>query len=155
MVAVKRIWAAFISKVRGFWDEATFRIALAFNVLAGRTPIETFKRPWIRSVETPVLVDVFDWTTDRLLFSVLVWPPMEVSDRDVRYVHQERLEEITEAIAKGAAEKMWSTYWEVDYGLQWDHQREVWVDGDGAAYDGSRLGAGSRRRRVAAAKGAR
>ncbi len=139
---------AIVSRVRGFLEESTFRTTLAFNVLAGRTPIETLKRPWIRSLETPILVDVFDWTTDRLLFSVLVWPPIEVGDRDARYVHRERVEEVTEAIAKGAAEKMWSTYWEVDYGLTWDHERECWIDGDGYAYDGSRLGAGSRRRKV-------
>ena len=41
-------------------------------------------------------------------------------------------------------------YWEANYGLTWDHGREVWVDGDGHAYDGSRFGAGSRS--VSAAK---
>jgi len=39
---------------------------------------------------------------------------------------------------------MWSTYWEVDYGLKWDNSAECWVDGDGAAYDGRRLNAYSR-----------
>lgn len=50
-----------------------------------------------------------------------------------------------EAFARGSAEKAWSPYWEVDHGLVWVHEREVRVDGDGPAYDGSRFGIGSRR----------
>jgi hypothetical protein len=52
--------------------------------------------------------------------------------------HRQRVEEVLEAIGKGAAEKMWSTYWEVSE-LAWDHMRECWVDGDGIAYDGERF----------------
>ena len=35
----------------------------------------------------------------------------------------------------GAAEMAWSTCYEVDYGLRWDHERQVWTAGDGFAYD--------------------
>ena len=90
-------------------------------------------------------MDVHSWVDGRLLFSGLVWPPLESSTRDAGYHHRERLEEVLGVIAKGAADKGWSTYWEVDYGLKWDHDREVWVDGDGMHYDGSRFAAGSRR----------
>ena len=140
-----RWWLAFANGVGDFFEEAIFRLALAFNVLVGRVPLKTEKRPWVRSVETPALVDVFDWTTDRLLFSVLVWPPLETPGQDAPYDHHQRVEAVLEAISKGAAEKMWSVYWEVDYGLEWDQSRETWVDGDGHRYDGSRFGAGSRR----------
>ena len=54
-------------------------------------------------------------------------------------------ERAAEAIAKDAAEKMWSSYWEMDYGLKWNHARECWVDSDGHRYDGSRFGVGSGR----------
>jgi hypothetical protein len=47
------------------------------------------------------------------------------------------------------AENTWSTYWEVDHGLVWVHEREVWVHDDWHAYDGSRFGIGSRRPRAA------
>jgi hypothetical protein len=84
-------------------------------------------------------LDVFDWTNDRLLFSVLIWPSLEPSPEDADYVFHERVDEIKEAIAKGCADKSWSTLFETDYGLQWDHRRECWVDGDGHAYDGARF----------------
>ena len=132
-------WLAFVMVAGDFLDEATFRVGLAFDVLVGRKPIETHKRPWLRSAETPTLIDVFDWTTDRLLFSVLVWPSLESSRREAGYVQRDRVEEVTGAIAKGAREKMWTTYWEIDYGLQWDRSRGCWRDGDGHYYDGSRF----------------
>jgi hypothetical protein len=119
--------------------------SLSTSFLVGRVPQRAEKRSWVRSVETPVLVDVYSWVDDRLLFSVLVWPPLETPGKDAPYEHHQRVEAVLEAIAKGAKEKMWSTYWEVDYGLAWDARRECWVDGDGHRYDGSRFGAGSRR----------
>ena len=139
------LWYAFANGVGDFFEEAIFRLVLAFNILIGRVPQRAEKRSWIRSVEAPVLVDVHDWTTDRLLFSVLVWPPLETPGQAAPYEHHQRVEAVLEAFAKGAKEKMWSTYWEVDYDLQWDHKRECWVDGDGHRYDGSQFGAGSRR----------
>jgi hypothetical protein len=40
-------------------------------------------------------------------------------------VVSERVEEVMAAFAEGATRKRWSTYWEVDHGLTWDHGREV------------------------------
>jgi len=69
---LRRAWEAFADATVSFVDEASFRVTLASRVLAGRMPQETHKKPWVRSVETPVLIDVRDWTTDSLIFSVLV-----------------------------------------------------------------------------------
>jgi hypothetical protein len=66
---------SFAESVGGFIEEAAFRLVLAFGVLTGRMPRQVERRWWNRAVETPVLVDVFDWTDDRLIFSVLVWAP--------------------------------------------------------------------------------
>ena len=46
---------------------------------------------------------------------------------------------VKQVIARGATEKMWSTRFEVDYGLRWDHERQVWTAEDGFAYDGAHL----------------
>ena len=56
MEVVTRWWLAFANAVGDFFEEAIFRLALAFHILLGRVPQRTNKRPWIRSVETPVLV---------------------------------------------------------------------------------------------------
>jgi hypothetical protein len=130
-----RWWRAFANAVGGFFDEAAFRVALAFDILVGRVPQRTDKRPWIRSVETPVLVDCYDWTNDRLIFSVIVWPFLESSKQDASYDHHQRVEAVLDAIAKGAKEKMWSTRWELGYGLRWDHKRQVWTAQDGFSYE--------------------
>ncbi len=143
-----RWWLAFADAVGGFVEELLFRVALAFDVLVGRVPQRTDKREWIRSVETPVLVDCYDWTTDRLIFSVLVWPPLESSREDAIYDHYRRVEGVLDAIAKGAEEKAWSMQWVVDYDLRWDPSRRVWVDNDGHAYDGARFGTELLRRRT-------
>jgi hypothetical protein len=37
-------------------------------------------------------------------------------------------------IQAGAAELNWSTRYEVDYGLMWDHERGAWEASDGFAY---------------------
>jgi hypothetical protein len=140
---------AFAAAVAAFAGQVWFRISLAFDVLAGRMPRRTDKRPWVRSVEAPILADVRDWTTDRLIFSVLVWPPLEADGRDACRIHRGRAEEVMGPFARGPADKAWSTYWEVDHGLLWVHEREVWVDGDGHAYDGSRFGIGGRPPRAA------
>jgi hypothetical protein len=140
-----RWWLAFADWLGDLIEESAFRAVLAFKVLAGRVPIETEKRSWIRSSETPALIDVYDWTTDRLLFSVLVWPSLESSAYDADYAYQQRVGQVKEAIAKGAAEKAWCTRLETDWGLRWDHKRECWTDSDGHHYDGSRFGTGSRR----------
>ena len=135
MEVVTRWWLTFVNAVGDFFEEAIFRLALAFNILLGRVPQRTDKRPWIRSVETPVLVDCRDWTTDRLIFSVLVWPPLESSSEDADRVFHERAREVKEALARGAADRAWCTRLETDYGLRWDAKRQVWAGVDGFAYE--------------------
>jgi hypothetical protein len=122
-----------------FADEAAFRCALAFKVIVGRVPLDPApRRSWNRALETPVLVDVCDWTTDRRIFSVLVWPPLE-SDKHTAYSdHDQRVEQVKQVIAKGASEMAFSTKLETDY-LTWDHDREVWTTTDGFAIDGRRV----------------
>ena len=146
MEVVVRLWYRLAAAVGDFIEEAAARTSLAWAVVRGRSPKPVEKRWWNRATETPVLVDVYDWTTDRLIFSALVWPLLESSPRDAGYHHRQRVEEVTEVIAKGAAEKMWSTYWEVS-ALSWEHKRECWVDGDGHAYDGSKFGSSADSRR--------
>ena len=135
MEVVTRWWLAFANAVGDFFEEAIFRLALAFNILLGRVPQRTNKRPWIRSVETPVLVDCRDWTTARRIFSVLVWPPLESSPEDADRVFHERVREVKEALAKGCADRAWCTRFETDYGLKWDAKREVWTAADGMSYE--------------------
>lgn len=137
-------WLTFASAVGSFFDEAAFRAVLLFDVVVGRVPRQVERRWWNRAAETPVLVDVFDWTDERLIFSVLVWPPLELPPGDASYDHRERVREVLGAITRGAADRGWSMRYEADYGLRWDPEREVWAAGDGFAYDGKRLYAYSR-----------
>jgi hypothetical protein len=132
-------WSAFVNAVGGFIEEATFRVVLAFKVLAGRVPLRTEKRSWSKVVEAPVLVDLYDWTSDRRIASVLVWPPLEAESSEAFEAHEQRVEEVIAAISRGAADRAWCTRWEVDYGLRWDHERQVWTAADGFAYDGAEL----------------
>jgi|SRR5215211_7419028 len=138
MEVVTRWWLAFADAVGGFSEELIFRVVLAFDVIVGRVPQKVDKRFWNRAAEAPVLIDTWDWTTERLLFSMLVWPPLESELRTAEADHRQRVEKVLEVIARGASEKLWSTYWEVSE-LAWDHKREVWVDGDGHHYDGARF----------------
>jgi hypothetical protein len=131
---VSSLWYAFPNAVGGFIEELAFRVMLAFKVLTGRVPLRTEKRTWSKVVEAPVLVDVYDWTDDRRIFSVLVWPPMETESPGAYSLHQERVEEVISAISSGAADRAWCTRWEVDHGLRWDHKRQVWVAEDNFAY---------------------
>jgi hypothetical protein len=71
---------------------------------------------------------------ERRIFSVLVWPPLELERPEAYEAHDERVEEVIEAISRGAAEKRWTSHWHVDDGLRWDDEREAWVAGDGFAY---------------------
>jgi hypothetical protein len=138
-------WLSFAGVVGDFLDKAGFRVSLAWAVLLGRLPLQVERRWWNRATETPALVNVYDWTDERLVFSVLVWPSLESSEHDADYRFRQRVDEVKEAIAKGAAEKAWATLFETDYGLRWDLRRECWVASDGHAYDGSRFGAQNRR----------
>jgi hypothetical protein len=58
-----------------------------------------------------------------------------------------RLGEVLETISRDATDRAWSMRYEVDDGLWWDHERQVWVAGDGFAYEPPALvegrGAGS------------
>jgi hypothetical protein len=75
---VTRWWLRFANAVGSAIEEAAFRVVLAFKVLAGRVPLRTERlRNWSKVVEARILVDAFDWTSDRRIFSVLVWPPLE------------------------------------------------------------------------------
>jgi hypothetical protein len=139
-----RAWQRFAGAAGRFLDEAAFRVVLAFNVLAGRVPLRAERRWWNRALEAPVLIDVFDWTDDRLIFSVLVWPSLESPPHDATRDHGERVEVVIQAISRGAADRAWSMRYEVDYGLRWDDKRQAWAATDGYAYDGERLYAYSR-----------
>jgi hypothetical protein len=127
-------WLTFADVVGGFIEEAAFRVALAFDVLRGRKPQRVERRWWNRATETPVLVDVFDWTTDRLIFSAIIWPSLESAPESAENDMHERTEQVLDAIARGASQRMWSTRWELDYGLRWDPDRQVWTATDGFAY---------------------
>ena len=129
-----RWWYAFADVVGGFIEEAAFRTSLAWAVLRGKSPKPLEKRWWNRSLEPPILIDVYDWTNERHIFSVLVWPSLEVPPERAAHAQQERAELVKQVIARGATEMAWSTRFEVDYGLRWDPDRQVWVGTDGFAY---------------------
>jgi hypothetical protein len=133
-----RWWLAFADGVGSFIEEAIFRLRLALDVLVGRVPQRAERRWWNRAAEAPVLIDTYSWIDERLIFSVVVWPPLESAPRTAERDFRERVEEVLEVIGKGASEKLWSTRWEVSE-LAWDNEREVWVDGDGHHYDGARF----------------
>jgi hypothetical protein len=101
-------WYGFVRVVGDLLDESTFRAVLAFSVIAGRVPLEVERRPWNRSLETPVLVEIRDWTDNRLVFTVLVWPPLESPPETAAYDHRERVRTVKEAIGKGTAAMAWS-----------------------------------------------
>jgi hypothetical protein len=140
----RRYWHAIANALADFIEEVIERLSLAWAVLRGSSPKPLEKRWWNRATETPVLVDVYDWTDDRLIFSVLVWPSLESNAEEADYVFHQRVAEVKEVIARGAADKAWTTRVETDYGLRWDRNRECWVGSDGHAYDGSRFAADSR-----------
>ena len=149
MEVMARFWLRFWGRIalavslaldafEDFVDEASFRAGLAYRILRGRVPLQSEKRPWIRSVEGPTLCDVYSWIDDRLLFSILIWPSLESDLDNALRDQRERVEEVLGTFANGAAEKMWSTYWEIE-NLEWDNDREVWVDSEQHAYDGRRM----------------
>jgi len=134
---VRRWWLACVLALGAFLEEVCFRLALAFEVLTGRVPRRVERRFWNRAVEVPTLIDVYSWVDYRLIFSV-VWPCLESAPHSAERDHRQRVQEVLEVIARGASEKMWSTYWQVSE-LAWDNEREVWVDANGHTYDGERL----------------
>jgi hypothetical protein len=136
---VAPVLGALAAAVAAFVGEACFRVELAFDVLAGRVPKVRPRRWWNRNAEPPTLVDVRDWTDDRLIFSVLVWPPLEEPTQSRERDHHERIHQIIRVLHAGATEMAWSTRYDVDDGLEWDAKREMWKGSDSFAYDGSRL----------------
>jgi hypothetical protein len=114
------------------------RTTLAFKVLTGRVPLQSEKRWHNRNAETPVLIDIYDWTNDRRIFSVLVWPCLESDPETAALDHFERVAEVREVIARGATEMALTTRLDTDWDLSWDHSRKCWVASDGFAYDGWR-----------------
>ena len=114
------------------------RTTLAFKVLAGRLPIETHKHWWNRNVESPVALECRSWVDDRRIFTALIWPSLESEDHEAGSDHFERVSQVRLALAKGVAEMAWSTHFEIDWDLKWDHDRKCWVASDGFAYDGLR-----------------
>jgi hypothetical protein len=97
------------------------------------------KRWWKGATETPVLVDAYAWTDERHIFAVLVWPALEPPSRPAAHAPRERARQVIRVLHAGAAERAWSTRYEVDHGIRWDPAREAWVAADGFAYDGQRL----------------
>ena len=149
-------WFAFANAVGGFLEVMCFRLVLAFKVIIGRTPIETEKRPWVRSRETPVVIDVYDWTTERLVFSILVWPSLESPPEEAEQVFYERVQQVKEIVAAGAGSELaFSTHFVTDYELGWDARRECWVGTDGYRYDGNMANMARQRVKVIGPKGGR
>jgi hypothetical protein len=111
---------------------------LCWRVLTGRLPQRIEHRSWKPEREAPVVVNVYDWTTYTLLFSVLIWPPVDVEantpEKAENYKLQ-RAESVMQAITKGAARMSWSLLYETEQQLSWDRKREVWVTRDGYAYE--------------------
>src|SRR5215216_4100359 len=124
------LWYAFANALGGFLEEAASRTSLAWAVLRGKAPKPIEKRWWNRSLETPILIDVYDWTNERHIFSVLVWPSLEVPPEQASRAQQERAKQVVRVLHAGATEMAWSTRYEVDYGLNWDHSRQAWVATD-------------------------
>lgn len=77
MEVVKRWWWAYVLSLGALLEEAADRLVLAWAVLRGKSPKPVDRRRWNRGAEVPTLIDVHDWITERLLFSILVWPPLE------------------------------------------------------------------------------
>jgi hypothetical protein len=135
--ALAKWWHTFVNAVGAFLDEAAFRTVLAYYVVTGKVPLEQEQRFWNRAIETPVLIDVFDWTDDRRIFSVLVWPSLESSVDEALQDQAARAETVKSVISRGAQEMAWSMIMETDYGLRWNNKRKVWTASDGFAYDGT------------------
>ena len=136
--ALAKWWHAFANAAGAFFDEVAFRTVLAYYILAGKVPLEQEQRYWARSIETPVLITVRDWTDNRRIFSVLVWPALESGRENALQDQADRTETVKAVIAKGASEMAWSMIMEADYGLRWDHTRKVWTAHDGFVYDGAK-----------------
>jgi hypothetical protein len=61
-------------------------------------------------------------------------PALEVAPERAASAQEESMKQVVRVLHAGAAEIAWSTRYEVDYGLRWDHKRQVWAAADGFAY---------------------
>jgi hypothetical protein len=134
------LWRTFAEALGNFLDEAAFRALICWRVITGRLPQRIEHRVWDPAREGPTLINVYDWTTYSLIFTVLVWPPQDVSaaqadtlEKAYRF-QQMRTEEVMATITKGAGGMSWSLLYEREEGLQWDRRREAGVTRDGHAY---------------------
>jgi hypothetical protein len=71
--------------------------------------------------------------------TIMVWTDLEVPPERAAHAQEARAKQVIRVLHAGAAEIAWSTRYEVDYGLRWDADREVWVAADGFTFDGSAL----------------
>jgi len=131
---VFHMWKRFVSLLGAFLDELFFRVGLATYVLLGKMPRPIETRWWNRAIETPALLEVTDWVNGRKLFSVLIWPPLEVAPEEAQDAFYERVEAVKNTIANGAAAGGWSLMFSVDDSLHWDPDRGVWVAWDEFRY---------------------
>jgi hypothetical protein len=97
-----RVWHAFADAFGRFVDETVFRTSLAWAVLRGKSPKPVERCWWNRSLETPVLLDVWDWTDDRLLYSVLLWPSLEAPPEQAPHAHHQRVKQVKRVLVAGA-----------------------------------------------------
>ena len=140
MEVIARWWLRFADAVAGFMEQAEDRVSLECAGVWGRSYMPLERRWWNRATENPVLVDVYNWTDERLIFAVLVWASLEAPLEKASYAQHERAKQVVRVLHAGAAEMAWSTRYEVDYGLRWDAKREVWTGEDEFAYDGAEVG---------------
>jgi len=132
------IWLTFADWLGAFLDEAAFRTLICWRVLSGQLPQGIAHRSWKPEREAPVVVNVYDWTTYTLLFSVLIWPPVDVAANTLEkaeFYKGQRAEDVMAAITRGAGQMKWSLLYEREERLQWDRRRAVWVTQDGHAFD--------------------
>jgi hypothetical protein len=120
-----------------------FRALICWRVITGQLPQRIEHRAWDRQREAPIVVNIYDWTTYTLLFSVIVWPPLDVSEAQAdtlekaEYFQQHRVQDVMACISKGAGAMGWSLLYETEERLKWDPSRGVWVMQDGYAIDGA------------------
>jgi len=146
------LWLALVESTSSFLDEAGFRMSLGYAVLRGRMPEPVAHRFWNRAVEVPTLLHVRDWTDDRTMVSVIIWPDTRLhqyelvpqlvgeapEDRheDPLDLQHRRVEEVMHVIARGATD-LWHVRFEVDYGLRWVPERQAWLSSNGHLYHSS------------------
>jgi hypothetical protein len=99
-------------------DEAAFRTLLCWRVLTGQLPQRIEHRSWKPERESPVIINVYDWVSYTLIFSILVWPPADVAAETLekaQYYKLLRAEDVMAAITRGAGQS-WSN--EMEFALR-------------------------------------